>query len=70
MESLENATRLDINCAEAYLLKRLIHRSRGEKEDAHEDIFETISLDPDLYREVFEPIMQAERESEALWDEL
>ncbi len=70
MESLESATRLDINCAEAYLLKGLIHRVRGEEEDAHEEIFEAISLDPDLYREEFEPIMQAERESEALWDEL
>lgn len=70
MESLENATRLDINYAEAYLLKGLIHRARGEEEDAHEEIFEAISLNPDLYREEFEPIMQAERESEALWDEL
>ena len=70
MESLENATRLDINYAEAYLLKGLLHRARGEEEDAHEEIFEAISLNPDLYREEFEPIMQAERESEALWDEL
>lgn len=70
IESFEKATRLDFDCAEAYLLKGLIHQERGEAEDAHEDIYEAICLNPDLYREEFEPIMQAERESEAIWDEL
>lgn len=70
MECLEKATRLDIDCAEAYLSKGLIHQVRGEEEDAHEEIFEAVSLNPDLYRDEFEPIMEAERESEAIWDEL
>ncbi|MDE0020567.1 MAG: hypothetical protein OXT69_04185 [Candidatus Poribacteria bacterium] len=70
MKNVEKAIRLDIDCAEAYLLKGLIHRARGEEEDAHEEIFEAISLNPNLYRGEFEPIMEAERESEAIWDEL
>ena len=70
IESLEKATRLDFDCAEAYLLKGLIHQERGEAEDAHEGIYYAIAINPDLYREEFEQIMQAERESEAIWDEL
>lgn len=70
VESLEKATDLDPNYAEAYLLKGLIHRHRGEAEDAHEDIYWAIASNPGLYREEFEPIIQAEKESEAIWDEL
>lgn len=70
IESLEKATDLDPNYAEAYLLKGIIHQRRGELDDAHEGIYWAVAINPDLYREEFAPIMQAEKESEAVWDEL
>ena len=70
IENFEQATELNIHYAEAYLSKGLIHRERGEEDDAHEDIYYAITINPELYREEFEPIMQAERESETVWDEL
>ncbi len=70
IQSFEKAIEISPKYAEAYLLKGLLHRERGESDDAHEDIYWAISLNPDFYIEIFEPIMQAERESEALWDDL
>ena len=68
IESLEKATDLDIYCAEAFLLKGLVHQARGDEDDAHEDIHTALCLDPDLYREEFEPIMEEERKWQEKWD--
>ena len=68
VESLEKATDLDSYCAEAFLLKGLVHQARGDEDDAHEDIHTALCLDPDLYREEFEPIMEEERKWQAKWD--
>ena len=70
IQSLEKAIELNPLCAEAYLVKGLFHQERGEADLAHEDIYWAISLNPDLSEEKFEPIMQAEREAEAYWDEM
>ena len=68
IECLEKATELDIYCAEAFLLKGLVHQERGDEDDAHEDIYTALCLDPGLYREEFEPIMEEERKWQEKWD--
>ena len=68
VESLEKATDLDSYCAEAFLLKGLVHQARGDEDEYYDDIYEAIMLNPDLYREEFEPIMEDAREWEEKWD--
>lgn len=71
IESFEQTCGADMtNRAEAHLLKGLLHRERGEEEQARHDIYRAVCLDASLYEEEFAPIMEAERESEAIWDEL
>ena len=70
LQSLEKAIDLKMDYAKAFLLKGIIHQERGETSEAHEDIFLAISLNPDLYEEKFEPIMESERKSQEKWDEL
>ena len=70
LQRLEKAIDIKTDYAAAYLLKGRIHQERREADLAHEDIYWAISLNPDLYDEQFEPIMQAEREAEAYFDEL
>lgn len=70
IESFERAIGADPNRAEAYLSKGLLHKQRGEMEQARHDIYRAVCLDASLYKEEFAPIMEAERESEAIWDEL
>ena len=68
--SCEDAINIDPAYALAYYLKGLYHQERGETDLAHDDIYWAVTLDPDLYEEKFEPIMQAEREAEAYWDDM
>lgn len=70
IESFERACSADKNHAKARLLKGLLHRERGEEDQARHDIYRAVCLDASLYKEEFAPIIEAERESEAIWDEL
>lgn len=68
VECLEKATDLDIYCAEAFLLKGLVHQARGDEDEYHDEIYTALCLDPGLYREEFEQVMKEAREWEEKWD--
>ncbi len=70
IQEFDEAIRLDDHFAEAFLCRGFAHRKKEELDAAHWNIVAALALKPELYREEFEPIMEAERESEERWDEL
>ncbi len=68
--NLKKACEIDHRCADAYLLRGLIHYQSGDADKAHNNIYKAVRLNASLYREEFEPIMAAERNMDAAWDEL
>ena len=75
LADINKAVDLDLYDAQAFMLRGLIHKDRGEIEDYEEEFRVAVLLDGELVNHEthgaeFARILKAYEESEAIWDEL